>query len=72
MKIFADGVMYGRSKGYAGKPGESVLTVGQPGKVPYQDFLRYSLSAPGVCTVITGIGLTDRITIRRAISSWRI
>ena len=60
MKIFADGVMYGRPKGYAGQPGESVLTVGQPGKVAYQDFLRYTLSAPGVCTVITGIGLTDK------------
>jgi aryl-alcohol dehydrogenase-like predicted oxidoreductase len=59
MKIFADGVMYGLEKRFAGKPGQSVTTVGQPGKVTYQDFLQYSLSAPGVSTVIAGIGLTD-------------
>jgi aryl-alcohol dehydrogenase-like predicted oxidoreductase len=60
MKIFADGVMYGLEKKYASKPGQSVLSVGQPGKVAYQDFLQYSLSCPGVSTVIAGIGLIDR------------
>jgi aryl-alcohol dehydrogenase-like predicted oxidoreductase len=59
MKIFADGAMWGLEKKYAGRPGQSVLSVGQPGKVPYQDFLQYTLSIPGVSTLITGIGLTD-------------
>lgn len=60
MKIFADGVMYGLEKKYAGSPGQSVLSVGQPGKVPYQDFLQYTLSIRGVSTLITGIGLIDK------------
>lgn len=60
MKIFADGAMYGLEKKYASQPGQSVPTVGQKGKVAYEDFLRYSLSAPGVSTVIAGIGLIDK------------
>jgi hypothetical protein len=60
MKVFADGVMYGLPKTFASKPGQSVSSVGQPGKVPYQDFLHYTLSAPGVATLITGIGLIDK------------
>jgi aryl-alcohol dehydrogenase-like predicted oxidoreductase len=60
MKIFADGVMYGLEKKYASRPGQSVLSVGQPGKVSYEDFIQYSLSVPGVRTLITGIGLIHR------------
>jgi aryl-alcohol dehydrogenase-like predicted oxidoreductase len=60
MKIFADGVMYGLERRYASRPGQSVLSIGQPGKVAPEDFLRYTLSAPGMSTLITGIGLTDR------------
>ncbi|MGH9719871.1 MAG: aldo/keto reductase [Bryobacteraceae bacterium] len=60
MKIFADGVMYGLEKRFASKPGQSVLSVGQRGKVSFEDFLQYSLSAPGVSTVIAGIGLIDK------------
>lgn len=59
MKIFADGVLYGLEKKFASQPGQSVGTVGQPGKVDYKDFLRYVLSIDGVSTLITGIGLTD-------------
>ncbi len=59
MKVFADGVMYGLEQEYAHRPGQSVPTVGQPDKLPYQDFLRYSLNPPGMSTIITGIGLTD-------------
>ena len=33
MKLFADGVMYGLEKKFAGWPGQQVLSVGQPGKV---------------------------------------
>lgn len=60
MKIFADGALYGLEKKYASQPGQSVSTVGQPGKVDYKDFLRYTLSIDGVSTLITGIGLTDK------------
>ncbi|MGH9631925.1 MAG: aldo/keto reductase, partial [Bryobacteraceae bacterium] len=59
MKVFADGALYGLPKAYASKPGMSVPTVGQPGKVAYEDFLQYTLSAPGMSTLITGIGLID-------------
>jgi aryl-alcohol dehydrogenase-like predicted oxidoreductase len=60
MKIFADGVMYGLEKKYASKPGQSVLSIGQKGKVSHGDFLQYTLSTPGLSTLITGIGLIDR------------
>lgn len=60
MKVFADGVMYGLEQRYASRPGQSVPTVGQVDKVPYEDFLRYTLSAEGMSTVITGIGLIDK------------
>lgn len=60
MKVFADGVMYGLEKKYASQPGQSVLSVGMKNKVDYRDFLRYTLSAPGVSTIITGIGLIDK------------
>ncbi|MEZ5361271.1 MAG: aldo/keto reductase [Bryobacterales bacterium] len=59
MKVFADGVMYGLEKRYASKPGQSVLSVGQPGKVAPQDFIRYTLNPDGMSTIITGIGLID-------------
>jgi len=59
MKVFADGAMYGLERKYAHKPGQSVTTVGKPGLVPYEDFLHYTLSAPGMSTLIAGIGLID-------------
>jgi len=61
MKVFADGVFYGLEKKYASQPGQSVATVGQPGKVDYRDFLRYTLSVPGVSTLITGLGSVDQL-----------
>ena len=60
MKVFADGVMYGLEQKYAHVPGQSVLTVGQAGKVSHEDFLRYTLSPTGMSTVIAGIGLIDK------------
>ena len=59
MKIFADGVMYGLERKFAGSPGQSVSTVGAKDKVRFEDFLRYTLSAPGMSTLIAGIGLTE-------------
>lgn len=60
MKVFADGVMYGLKQEYAHRPGQSVPTVGQPDKLPYEDFIRYSLNPAGMSTIITGIGLIDK------------
>ena len=60
MKLFADGVMWGLEKKFASQPHQRVLSVGQPGKVPYEDFIQYALSTPGVSTVISGIGLIDK------------
>ena len=60
MKVFADGVMYGLEQQYAHRPGQSVPTVGQPDKLPYEDFVRYSLNPEGMSTIITGIGLIDK------------
>ena len=60
MKVFADGVMYGLKQEYAHRPGQSVPTVGQPDKLPYEDFIRYSLNPEGMATIITGIGLIDK------------
>ena len=60
MKVFADGVMYGLKQEYAHRPGQSVPTVGLPDKLPYEDFIRYSLNPPGMATIITGIGLIDK------------
>jgi hypothetical protein len=56
MKLLADGVLYGKPAGYGG---EWIKTVGAPGKVSYEDFVHYSLSAPGVASVVIGIGETD-------------
>ncbi|MBZ5596668.1 MAG: aldo/keto reductase [Acidobacteriia bacterium] len=56
MKLLADGVLYGKKPQYAG---EWIKTVGQPGKVSYEDFLHYTLSARGVSAVVVGIGETD-------------
>ncbi len=60
MKVFADGVMYGLQQAYAHRPGQSVPTVGQPDKLPSEDFVRYSLNPAGMSTIITGIGLIDK------------
>ena len=60
MKVFADGVMYGLKQEYAHRPGQSVPTVGQPDKLPHEDFIRYSLNPAGMSTIITGIGLIDK------------
>ena len=60
MKVFADGVMYGLEQAYAHRPGQSVPTVGQPDKLPYEDFIRYTLNPEGMSTIITGIGLIDK------------
>jgi aryl-alcohol dehydrogenase-like predicted oxidoreductase len=57
MKVFSDGVFWGKGEHWGG---EWIKTIGQPDKVPYQDFIAYSLSAPGVHTAVIGIGEVDK------------
>jgi aryl-alcohol dehydrogenase-like predicted oxidoreductase len=57
MKVFSDGVFWGKGEHWGG---EWVKTVGLPDKVPYQDFISYSLSAPGMHTAVIGIGEVDK------------
>lgn len=61
MKVFADGAMYGLSKTFASRPGQSVATIGQPGKLPPEDLLRYTLSTAGMSTLVTGIGSLEQL-----------
>jgi hypothetical protein len=56
MKVFSDGVFWGKGQHWGG---EWVKTIGLPDKVPYQDFISYSLSAPGLHTAVIGIGEVD-------------
>jgi hypothetical protein len=57
MKVFSDGVFWGKGQHWGG---EWVKTIGLPDKVPYQDFISYSLSAPGLHTAVIGIGEVDK------------
>jgi aryl-alcohol dehydrogenase-like predicted oxidoreductase len=60
MKLFADGVMYGLEKKYAGQPHQRVMSVGKPGQIPCEDLIQYALSTPGVSCAIMGIGIIDK------------
>ncbi len=57
MKVFSDGVFWGKGEHWGG---EWVKTIGLPDKVPYQDFISYALSAPGLHTAVIGIGEVDK------------
>ena len=60
MKVFADGVFYGKQPRFSRTPEDVILTVGQPGKAAPADLVRYPLSIPGVTCAIVGIGHIDR------------
>ena len=60
MKVFADGVFYGKPPRFSREPKDVILPVGKPGGVPCEDLVRYPVSIPGVCCAITGIGRIDR------------
>jgi aryl-alcohol dehydrogenase-like predicted oxidoreductase len=55
MKTFADGAMYTKPAGWSSKPEHVVRTVGSP-DLPSQPLIQYSLSTPGIQTLIVGIG----------------
>jgi aryl-alcohol dehydrogenase-like predicted oxidoreductase len=60
MKLFADGVFYGKDPHFSKVPADVIHSVGKPDAVNYQDLVRYSLSMPGVSCAVTGIGHIDR------------
>jgi len=60
MKVFADGVFYGKRSRFSFMPRDVILSVGSsdmPSNLPIQ----YSLSVPGVDTVIIGTGNTQQL-----------
>ncbi|MFN8209703.1 MAG: aldo/keto reductase [Bacteroidales bacterium] len=59
MKVFADGAMYTKPAEWSENPGHVVRTVGSQ-DFPSAPFIKYSLTTPGVHTVIVGIGQISR------------
>jgi aryl-alcohol dehydrogenase-like predicted oxidoreductase len=55
MKTFADGAMYTKPANWSSKPEHVVRTVGTP-DLPSRPLIEYSLSTPGIQTLIVGIG----------------
>ena len=55
MKTFADGAMYTKPADWSRKPEHVVRTVGSS-SLPSRPLVEYSLSTPGIQTLIVGIG----------------
>ena len=55
MKVFADGAMYSKGAHWSREPKHVVRTVGSP-ELESAPLVRYTLTTPGVHTVIIGIG----------------
>jgi aryl-alcohol dehydrogenase-like predicted oxidoreductase len=55
MKTFADGAMYTKAANWSSVPEHVVRTIGSP-DLPSRPLIEYSLSTPGVQTLIVGIG----------------
>ncbi|MBN1117893.1 MAG: aldo/keto reductase [Bacteroidales bacterium] len=55
MKTFADGAMYTKEATWSNNPSHVVRKVGSP-EMSYSDLIQYSLTTPGVDTLIIGIG----------------
>ena len=60
MKLFADGVFYGKDPHFSRVPEDVIRSVGKPDKIKHEDLVRYTLSMPGVSCAVTGIGQIDR------------
>lgn len=58
MKTFADAAMYHKEPTWSNKPEHVFREVGQPG-LPSRPLIEYSLTTPGVHTLIIGIGHID-------------
>ncbi|MGD2035217.1 MAG: aldo/keto reductase [Bacteroidales bacterium] len=55
MKVFADGAMYSKEAHWSGTPADVVRKVGSK-ETPFKPLIEYSLTTPGISTVIIGIG----------------
>jgi len=55
MKTFADGSMYGKQPMFSNKPAHVIRTVGSS-SLPSQPLIQYSLTTPGIGTLIVGTG----------------
>lgn len=60
MKVFADGVFYGKKARFSYKDTDVVTSVGKADNLDYRELVRYSVSLPGVTCAVTGIGHIDR------------
>jgi aryl-alcohol dehydrogenase-like predicted oxidoreductase len=60
MKIFADGVYYGKEPRFSRSPEDVFQSVGKAGATAYSDLVRYPLSLPGVGVAIIGTGRINR------------
>lgn len=58
MKVFADGAMYDKEARWSGTPADVVRRVGTK-QLPSRRLIEYSLTTPGVHTLIIGIGQID-------------
>jgi len=58
MKVFADGTMYTKEPGWSSKPEHVVRVIGTE-SVPSKPLIEYVLTAPGIHTLIIGIGQVD-------------
>jgi aryl-alcohol dehydrogenase-like predicted oxidoreductase len=59
MKVFADGVFFGKEARFSRNPDDVNTKVGNA-KISTHDMVRYTLSLPGVCCAIIGTGHIDR------------
>lgn len=60
MKVFADGVFYGKEPRFSRTPADVCMSVGKDGAIPSADLVRYPLAQPGVSCAIIGIGKINR------------
>jgi aryl-alcohol dehydrogenase-like predicted oxidoreductase len=58
MKTFADGSMYGKPPMFSNNPSHVIRTVGSP-SLPSHPLIQYSLTTPGIGTLIVGTGQVD-------------
>jgi aryl-alcohol dehydrogenase-like predicted oxidoreductase len=58
MKVFSDGVFYGKEARFSKTPADVVLRIGSP-ELPSERLIQYPLSVPGVVTSIIGTGMID-------------
>ncbi len=60
MKVFADGVFYGKEPRFSRSPADVCVSVGKDGAIPSADLVRYPLAQAGVSCAIIGIGKINR------------